>query len=193
MPYKRIEELVILSKQGDKVAMEELINTYQKLIRRYTDTYFIKGYNDDDISQIAKMAIIQAVQKYDISKKANFTVFVDVFLRNTFTTMINKKENTICTHSLNVIVYADSEDIKEYQDILIDDMDLEEDTVRQEERILLRQALKKLAHDEREILIVAYSGHGALKQYANIRGITYKQARYKRDKIMEKVYKLMNI
>lgn len=192
MSYKKIKELIIQSKQGDKKAMEELINTYQKLIKKYTTTYFIKGYEDEDLEQIANMALIQAVKKYDIDNKANFTGFLDVFLRNTFTTMINKKVNTINTYSLNTIVYDDSEDTKEYIDILIDDMNLEEDTVRKEERILLRQALNKLSMDEREVLLAAYSGHGKLKEYAKENGITYKQGRYKRDKALKRVCKLIS-
>lgn len=187
MSYKRIEELVILGKQGDKNALDELISTYEKLIRKYTTNYFIKGYDEEDLEQIAKMAVIQAVEKYDISKGANFTGFVDIVIRNTFITMINKKENSVNTVSLNKIVYDDGEDFKEYMDILIDDTNIEENFEYKEQKLELLKALNRLSQEDREILTSTYGEYGGLKEYAKRKGKTYASCRYKRDRALEKV------
>lgn len=189
MSYKRIEELVILCKQGDRNALEELINTYQRLIGKYTNTYFIKGYEDEDLSQVAKLAIIQAIQKYDITKGANFTGFLDIVLRNTFTSIINKKSNTEGTVSLNNILYDDN--AKEYMDIFADDENIEESFEYKEQRLQLREALNKLSQDEREILIAAYGGYGVLKEYAKKTGRSYASCRYRKIRALEKIRKIL--
>lgn len=191
MSYEKIKALIIQSKLGDEDAINELIATYDKLIKRYVDTYFIKGYDDEDLLQIVKLTIIQAAKKYDTEKPGNFTSFLDVYLRNTFTTMINKKENTVYTVSLNKIMYEESGDIKEYVHILVDDMNVLEDTVYKDEKMRLRQALDKLSAEDRELIIVAFSGHGKLKEYANRKGISYRQARYGRDRVLEMVRREM--
>lgn len=191
MSYKRIEELVILCKQGDKEAILELIDTYKNLISKCSTSYFIKGYDDEDLLQIAKIAIIKATEKYDITKGANFTGFLEIFLRNTFTTLINKKENTVFTTSINKMVFEDDTMAREYAEALISDENLEEDFIHQEQIAALRKALDKLTKEERELLLAAHSGYGGVKEYAKKSGKSYAKCRYRWNKAFEKIKNLM--
>ena len=187
MSYSKIKELVRESKCGSKVAMGELIKTYDKMIRRYVTSYFVKGYDEDDLEQIARITLMKAVNSYKEDTGANFTGFLDVVLRNTFNTMINKKENTVCTVSLNSIVKDDCNESREYLELLESNVSIEEDFEHKESKVRLRKRLRLLSQEEREIIIAAHSGHGALKSYGERKGLTYASCVYKKNRVLEKL------
>lgn len=187
MSYEKITELIVKSKNGDKDSISELIGTYENLIKKYVAHYFINGYEDEDLEQIAKLAVVEAIKIYDITKGANFTGFLDKVLRNKFVNLISKKSN----QQVNISLQKENEEGTELQEILVDDFNIEQNYIDNEERERLKVALQTLTDEERAIIYAAYKGYGGLKEYSRVMKISYRVCGYKRDKILNKLKKEM--
>lgn len=183
MSYKRIANLVGLSKQGDKQALGELLECYEEMIKGYGRRYFFVGYESEDLEQIARMKIIEVIDKYDITTGANFTGFIDKVLKNTFNGMLNKTDNVEHKASLNKV----NEEGIELWEMLQDDFNLENYIIGNEKIEKLNYILSKLSEEERKILFVSCSSYGGLKEYAKESGLSYATCRYRRDRVLDKV------
>lgn len=73
------EELVVLYKEGDKQALESLINNNQGIVRKLATKYsgFNKLIEFDDLIQSGTIGLISAANRYDITmeNRANFITY----------------------------------------------------------------------------------------------------------------------
>ena len=57
------------------------------------------------------------------------------------------------------------------------------------DKLALEELIK--SYDKQQLLKVAYSKRGSLKAYAQSRGITYRKCAYQRDRLVEKLRKMI--
>ena len=53
-----LNELIIRGKKGDKLAIAEIVSIYEGLIHKYSTSFFINGYDVEDLKQVARSVII---------------------------------------------------------------------------------------------------------------------------------------
>lgn len=182
---KEIGVLVSQGKQGDKEAIESLLYKYEPLIKKYVRHYFIKGYDDEDLEQIARLAMLKAINKFDEKNGANFTGFIDVVIRNSLSTLLNKKENRIVWASLESV----NEEGHELKEMFLDDFDLEGSYIEKEDINSLKDELSKLESEDRNLLLMSFQGYGGLKEYSETTNTSYFACRRKRDRLVKKIRK----
>lgn len=185
MSMDDIGVLISQSKQGDEDAIKRLLCKYEPLIKKYSTHYFIKGYDEEDLEQIAKMAVFNGINKFDDKNGANFTGFVNVIIRNSILTLLNKRENKIVFSSLESV----NEEGHEFKEMFLDDFDLEGSYIEKEDMSRLKYELNKLGYEDRRLLIMSFEGYGGLKKYSEITNTSYFACRRKRDKLVEKIRK----
>ena len=153
------EELVVLYQQGDKRALNSLIEGNKGIIYKLVNKFYVEKTNSidrDDLEQEAAIGLIIAAQKYDVNneRKAKFITYAIHWIYQRIQRFMEQK-NTNNETSLNIYIGEDEEN--ELIDT-VKDIDYSYENV--EERIYihqLRQELEKVMKEyttlqEREIL-----------------------------------------
>lgn len=72
------EQLVASYREGDFTAMEFLCKRYQPIVSRYSERYFIRGCDEQDVIQEGMIGLFKAAQDYDASRGVPFRAFAEV-------------------------------------------------------------------------------------------------------------------
>lgn len=185
MDIKNIERLIIRCKQGDKKALEELLVTYEPLVKKISMSYFINGYEQEDLEQLGRLAIVRTVNKFDLDNGANFTGFVHRVIKNDLITLMRKRESRMVFPSMESI----NEEGVEFKEMFPDDFDLEGDFIDRENMDKLRGILDRMKPDDRKLLLMTYRCHGGLKKYAETLGESYFTLRRRKDRLVDMIRK----
>ncbi|MBE6055219.1 MAG: sigma-70 family RNA polymerase sigma factor [Clostridium sartagoforme] len=176
-----MKELIVKAKQGNKEALEEIIKKFKPLINTTAISFYIYGYEDEDIKQIATIAIIKAIEKFDISLSNSFPSYVKETVRNTIYKEIDKATKAYYKNK-------DSKEIAtfiEIKDIIDDNIDIQEDYIKKEGKRNLEKAISLLKEEERDLLKAIYIEGKTLKKYSEENNLEYYKARYLRDKAIK--------
>ncbi len=65
-----MENLILLAKQGDQGAIEQIVNQYKGLIRSLANKFYLVGGNKDDLLQEGMLGLFYAINGYDSTKGA---------------------------------------------------------------------------------------------------------------------------
>ena len=178
-----MEDLIIKSKQGDKSALEEILRMFQPLINNTAISFYIYGYEDEDIKQIARLAIIKAVKKFNIDLSNSFPTYVKEVIRNTMYKEIDKAQKVYFKDKISKEI-AKVIDIKEIVD---ENIDIQEEFIKKEKTKELEKAISLLKEEERNLLKYIYIKEKTLKDYSKENNIEYYKCRYMKDKIIKQL------
>src|SRR5690625_2276592 len=129
------EEVVTHVQQGNTIAIEYLINKYERIVRKKANTYFLIGSDRDDVVQEGLIGLYKAICDYDQNKRSSFKSFAELCITRQIITSI--KSATRLKHTpLNSYVSI-------YKPINEDDS----------ERILLDTIISGESVDPQELLI----------------------------------------
>lgn len=70
-----ILDLIKLAQNGDKVALETIINQNNGLIWSVVKKFLNRGYDADDLYQIGSIGLIKCVKKFDTSFEVKFSTY----------------------------------------------------------------------------------------------------------------------
>ena len=110
------EDLVEITKSGDKSAFEYLLNKYKELVNIKVSKYYIVGAEKDDIIQEGLIGLFKAIKSYKSDMKNSFKSFANMCIERQLITAIKssnrQKHMPLNSYlSLNVSAY-DEEDGK---------------------------------------------------------------------------------
>lgn len=176
-------EKILLAKTGDKKAMEEVIKSYTPFVVKSARCTFVKGYDIEDLIQIGQVAIIKAVNMFDVTKSSAFTGYVTNAIARSFYGLIrdNIKENSCC--SLNSV----NEDGDQFIAAIPAEENIEEELLKKEEKLLLRKALDKLPKEDLELINWFYYENKTLEKYAQFKGISYRTAINRKRRVLKRL------
>ena len=112
---KADDELVILAKQGNEEALEEILGRYKELVNMKVSKYFIIGAEREDIVQEGMIGLYKAVKNYEGDKQNSFKSFANLCIERQLITAIktsNRQKHIPLNSSvsLNTTVYDNDED-----------------------------------------------------------------------------------
>ena len=178
-----MKNLIIKAKQGDKNSLEEIIKNFKPLINNTAMSFYIYGYEDEDIKQLTILAIIKAVDKFDVTLSDSFPSYVKEIVRNTIYKEIDKATKVYfkekISKEISILI-----DIKEIVD---ENTNIQEDYINKDGKKYLEKAIGLLEEDERSLLKDLYIERKTLKDYAEENNLEYYKARYIKDKIIKKL------
>jgi RNA polymerase primary sigma factor len=105
------EELVLVYQNGDKEALNKIIEQNNKLVRSIANKFYVEGTNSmdkEDLAQEGFIGLITAADRYDFnnSKKAQFTTYAVYWIYQKINRFV-KYKNTNEETSLNTPVGED--------------------------------------------------------------------------------------
>lgn len=84
------EELVILAKQNDAAASDELYHRYKNVVRGKARPYFLVGADREDLLQEGMIGLFKAVRDYDSAKNPAFRPFAEICILRQILTAIKQ-------------------------------------------------------------------------------------------------------
>ena len=85
---KTDEELAEIAKNGDKDALEYLLNRYGDLVDMKVNKYFIVGAEKEDIVQEGMIGLYKAIKSFDSAKENSFKSFANLCIERQLITAI---------------------------------------------------------------------------------------------------------
>ena len=112
---KTDEELAEIAKNGDKDALEYLLNRYKDLVDMKVNKYFIVGAEKEDIIQEGMIGLYKAIKSFDSAKENSFKSFANLCIERQLITAIktsNRQKHIPLNSSisLNANAYDDDSD-----------------------------------------------------------------------------------
>lgn len=186
-PKKFMKDLIIKAKAGDKKAIEEIIENYKPLINNTAISFYIYGYEEEDIKQLAILAIIKAIRNFDIDLSLDyFPSYVKKAVRNTIYDEIEKATKVYYKNKENKEIAS----LINYKEIIDENIDIQEEYLVKEAKQNLIKAISLLKEEDKELLKELYVKNTNLKDYSKEKNIEYHKARYMKDKAINNLKRL---
>lgn len=172
---KRLLDIILDAKNKDSDSILFLINKYKPLIIKYSISYILKNYDKEDLIQIGTIAVIKAIEKYDISHGEDFIdCYIINSIKNTYRNLARANIKYQSESSLNISV---DEDI-DIQSLLPDDYNLENDIIKTMQHVALKNLLKSLTLEEYTLIKEAYlTENSNLYKYCITNNLNYHKKR----------------
>lgn len=182
---KRLLDIILDAKNKDSDSILFLINKYKPLIIKYSISYILKNYDKEDLIQIGIIAVIKAIEKYDISHGEDFIdCYIINSIKNTYRNLARANIKYQSESSLNISV---DEDI-DIQSLLPDDYNLENDIIKTMQHVDLKNLLKSLTLEEYTLIKEAYlTENSNLYKYCITNNLNYHKKRRKLIALLSKL------
>jgi RNA polymerase sporulation-specific sigma factor len=82
------EELVLAARQGDDVALLELLARYRPFVRSRARSYFLLGADNDDVVQESMIGVFKAVRDFDPTLETSFRGFAELCVNRQLITAV---------------------------------------------------------------------------------------------------------
>lgn len=110
------EDLVGIIKNGDKKALDYLLNKYKDIVTMKANRFFIIGAERDDMIQEGFWGLYKAIQSFNPEKQNSFKTFANLCVERQLITVLktsNRQKNIPLnsSFSLNVSAYDENDDI----------------------------------------------------------------------------------
>ena len=183
-PSSDLTDILMLAKGGNKNAIISLIEKYTPLINKYSYIYKLKDYDQEDLKQEGTIALLKAIQKFDISKNPlYFDGYAINSIRNIYGTLVRTRSRYNDESSLNI---TSEESDYEIIELLSDNFNIEEEYEKKSELSKLHSLLPSLPQDQLNLIQVVYFNKSpSLKQYCFENNLSYPSARRKIKKTLE--------
>lgn len=177
-----LEELALKAQGGDKKSLEDLIIYFKPYIITQARCTYVKGCDIEDLIQIGYISLIKAINMYKPLNK-NFEYYALASIKRNFYYLIRKESRHNAEYSME---FETGEGLT-FKDGIEDDFSLEEEYLKKETYKELEKGIKSLNKEEQDMIKWIYFHGKSLKDYAQLKGITYNQGRYKMKQILKKL------
>lgn len=190
-----MNNLIIKAKQGDEKSMEEILEKFKPLVYKTSISYYIYGYDMEDIKQITILTIIQSVEKFNIELSNSFAAYVQKCIENQMNKEIEKASNKYYENKLNNLIKLkiDTKSKINLKEIIDENINIAEDYINKESSKELNYKLLKAIQDldpkEKDLLKSLYVQGISVKEYAEQKNLGYHKIRYMKEKMLENLRK----
>ncbi len=187
-----LAETLKKAKEKDQDAVLNLINKYSPLVDKYSRIYKLKDYEKSDLQQEGNIAILNAINKLDLSKNPNtLDGYTINSIRNKYGTLARTHIKRNTESSLNIFTGGD-DDSSEIINLIEDTINIEASYIKSEEISRLQSALNTLSKEELTLINTVYlkKSHSLLR-YCKENNLTYHTSRKKLKKSLEKLKQLL--
>ncbi|MBE6069385.1 MAG: sigma-70 family RNA polymerase sigma factor [Clostridium lundense] len=175
-----LEKSALKAQGGDKKSLEDLFIYFKPYIVKQAHCIYVKDYAIDDLIQIGYVSLMKAIKMYKPLNK-NFNYYALASIKRNFYYLIRQE----AWHNREYSMEFETGDGLTLADSIEDKFNLEEDYVKKEAVEKLKEILKLLDKEEKELVKWVYLDKKSLKEYTELKGITYHQGRYKIQKVLQ--------
>lgn len=149
-----MNELIILAKNGDQNAKEEIIKMYYPLIIKESKGIFLKEKTFEDLIQIGIVSLLKGIEKFDINRDfSSFSSYILWSIKNGYRYLCRSEIRYNSELSIN----KTTDDGFEFADGLLDStVNIEKNFINELVFENLYLSLEALDKDERELIELLY-------------------------------------
>ena len=171
-----------LAKEGNKEAIEEILESFKMFIIKQCNKIYIEGYDKEDLIQEGYISLMKAMEKYDESKGA-FVAYGTRAIVNNYYMMIRNRAKYNGTASLN---RSNDENI-ELIDIIEGNENIEEKMILREDIKEVMEAIDDMNDSDKKLIIDLQVNKISGKQLAKELGISYVALCKRKERALKKV------
>ena len=142
------EDLIKLTRMGDKDAEEYLLIKYTPLVNNEVRTMFLVGAEIEDLAQEGMIGLFQAIRDYDEKSPASFSTFAYACVKNrcrTAITTANRQKHSPLNNYISIFYSDDEGNEGDEKDVISDE------GLNDPEFIYLRQEKIEKMYEELEL------------------------------------------
>ena len=155
---EEIKDLIVLAKNGDSVAIDEILNRFKHLVLAISRKYYLLGGDREDLVQEGMIGLFKAINTFDTNKSDNFKSFAMRIVDREMISAI-RRENANKNRILD-------------ESVLLDDVELLHEENYPEVDIISKESYKELSDEilhalsplERKVVTLYLKGY----QYVDI-------------------------
>lgn len=187
MMEKEVLKEINAAKLGNEGSMEEILNRLEPLVNKTSISFYINGYDEEDIKQLAKLTIIKALKTFDEKIGDDFASYAKACVKNEIYKEIEKATKVYYKEkeSKEIALALDMKEVKDEK------VNIQEDYIKKEELKKLTLAISSLEDDERSLLNKIYIEGHTLVKYSESINLEYYKARYIKNRILRKLKRLL--
>lgn len=156
------EEVVALAQNGDKQAVDFILNKYKDFVEIRSLPYFMAGGERDDLVQEGLIGLYKAIKSYTDERKANFKTFAEICVVRQMISAVKsstRKKNSPLNHYISIHVPEDEMDTISGKLIDIKNSDPESMLIEKEAADGMQDKINSILSDfEAEVLGYYLSG-----------------------------------
>lgn len=154
---EHLKKLILLAKDGDNGAFEEVYTTYYTPLFHYIIVRIKNKEEAEDMTQTVFMKIWNSISKWNSNHTSPLAFFFTV-ARNTMIDYFRKNSHKEIVSDEVVAIFAD------------EDSSTDEESKSRESRELILQAVSQLSDEQQEIITMLYTNDLTYKEIADITG-----------------------
>lgn len=171
MNYKKLETLVLMAKEDNKEAKEEIIAFFRPLILKTCKNTFIPGYDFNDLESECCTILLKAIKLYNPSKQAFAGYAKRAIITNLYYIGRQSKLNEKTNPHVNLTFDGNLEALNlEASD------DPQKEIMDKVQKRELIQALQSLNKNERDLILNVFIKNIPLTVYAKNNNLKYAKA-----------------
>ena len=175
--------MVERAKAGDGEMLEEIIRKLQPLLISSIRRYYNKPKEYEDLMQDGNLKIIESINSFDGEKGVHFLGYIKLNIKYLYLDKHKEKIHQSLNQQLD-----DGE--TEMIDLLVEEeVDFLESIIRDENRIIIKEALALLTPRQREVIQLYYVKNMNMLEIAEELGISYRTVVNTKTKALEKMTK----
>lgn len=171
MDYNKVEQLVLLSKENNERAKEELVKEFTPLIKKLSYKNHIFGYEAIDLESECYQTLFKCVLYYNLNSH-RFVAYATNALKNTVYYLIRKTCDKFKQEAIEYV--SDPEIIDSTKHVNIQGS--EESIYSDDDIEIIKKAVSMLSEKDKDILLFVVANKNTLKDYAAKNNISYSTA-----------------
>ncbi|WP_297429880.1 sigma-70 family RNA polymerase sigma factor [Clostridium sp.] len=182
MDFNYIETLVTKCKNNNEEAKEKLAAEFRPFIYNISKRTFIDGYNQHDVIQECYQSLFKSASMYNLEKH-RFVAYATNAIKNNINDLIKKIKTRSSTEGNDALSLHDNVE----NDFPAFEVSAETSLCEMCDYEDLRQALKNLNKDEKELIDFVFFRNCTVLDYAYIKNMCYSTAILKKKTILIKI------
>jgi RNA polymerase sporulation-specific sigma factor len=182
---KNFRERVIIARE-DKEEAARIISEFEPLIKKCIRMYVKDNNSCEDALQEGRVAILGCIRKYDTSSHVHFEGYVKM-------AVIYCIRNFASKHRETMSLDEETEDGRDFHDILNSGMDVEGEEIQKEDIRSLKAALEKLTDKERNIIKEFYFEGKTMREMSRGRRCHYMTVVKNKERVMDRLRREMGV
>jgi RNA polymerase sporulation-specific sigma factor len=149
------EALCDLAAAGDRVAEEQLVSRYSRLVRICARPYFLAGGDSEDLIQEGMIGLLSAIRGFQADRDASFRTYAETCIRNRLRSAVraaSRDKHAPLNHSVSMedpLFDVQQECLENPEDLLID---------REEQKRRMKALKSRLSRFEKTVLDLYLGG-----------------------------------
>ena len=169
LDFLKIEELALLSKEGDMKAKEKLAEEFKPIILNLSKkACAINGYEFEDVRNECFSSLFSCLKHYSPDKH-RFVAYATISIKNSVGMLKRYSKRKDSTDSAAALILTDN-----LENVLSsDNVFVEEEIIKRANNLKLKKAYEKLKGNEKDLINYVYVRNHTLRQYSVYRNLPY--------------------